>query len=66
MNFEDTCTIKDVTVRRETTLALLCVIEGEEYWIPKSQIDDDSEVYEMGTEGELVVSQWIADQKGIG
>lgn len=66
MNFEDTCTIKDVTVRRETTLALLCVIEGEEYWIPKSQIDDDSEVYEMGTEGKLVVSQWIADQRGIG
>lgn len=66
MNFEDTCTIEDVAVRRETTLALLCVIDGEEHWIPKSQIDDDSEVYEMGTEGKLVVSQWIADQRGIG
>ncbi|KKN72202.1 hypothetical protein LCGC14_0413390 [marine sediment metagenome] len=57
--------ISDVTVVRETDLALLCDIEGEEYWIPKSQIHDDSEVYEDGTEGDLVISAWLAKQKDL-
>lgn len=64
--FDDTCEIENVKAIRETEMALLCEIDGEEYWIPKSQIDDDSEVYEEDGEGKLVVSQWIADQKGIG
>lgn len=62
---DKTCTFFDVTVEQETEKALLCNIEGEEIWIPKSQIDDDSEVYEMGTTGDLVVSRWIATQKGL-
>jgi len=33
-------------------------------WIPKSQVDDDSEVYKDGDEGTLIVTQWIAEQKG--
>ena len=57
--------ISDVTVVRETDLALLCDIEGEEHWIPKSQIHDDSEVYEDDTEGDLVISAWLAKQKGL-
>jgi hypothetical protein len=57
--------IDDVTVKRETEKALLCEIDGEEVWIPKGQIDDDSEVYEMGTEGTLIISKWIAEQKGL-
>lgn len=47
-------------------MLLLCLIDEEEHWIPRSQIDDDSEVYEVGHSGELVVSQWIADEKGLG
>lgn len=64
--FEDKVTIRDVKVIKATDKALLVKIEGEEVWIPQSQIDDDSEVYRAGDEGCLVVSQWIADQKGIG
>ena len=36
---------------------------GDEILIPESQIHDDSEVYEMGGEGELVISEWLAREK---
>lgn len=57
--------IQNVTVARETESALLVNIEGEEIWIPKSQIDDDSEVYKKDTSGTLVITEWIAKQKGL-
>ena len=60
-----TVTIEDVSVVHETDNALLCNIEGEEIWIPKGQIDEDSEVYEEGTEGALVITEWIAKKKGL-
>lgn len=65
-SFTNTCEIENVRGVKETDLAVLCEIDGEEHWIPKSQIDDDSEVYGEDHEGTLVISQWIADQKGIG
>jgi hypothetical protein len=49
----------------ETDGALLCRIDGDDAWIPKSHIHDDSEVYEKGHEGTLVISEWIAKQKGL-
>lgn len=48
--------------------ALLCELEtGEERWIPKSVIHDDSEVYDAAdnAEGELVVQGWFADKEGL-
>lgn len=36
----------------------------EKVWIPKSQITEDSEVFEMGTEGTLSVTEYLAEQKG--
>ncbi len=53
---------------RETTDALLVRLEdedGREVWFPKTQIDDESEVWKAGQEGELVVSDWIAEKKGF-
>jgi len=32
--------------------------------IPKSQITDDSEVYEVGGEGTLTVTEWLAKKEG--
>lgn len=64
-NFRDSVEIEDVTVVTETPAALLCEIDGAQTWIPKSQIDDDSEVYQAGTEGKLVISEWIAKEKGL-
>lgn len=52
-------------VEKETDAAILVTIDGTEYWIPKSQISEDSEVYEEGGTGELVITEWIATEKGI-
>lgn len=60
--------IDGVYVKHETDAALLVVIEGEEYWIPQGQIKEDSEVFTArpeGNEGTLIISEWIAKQKGF-
>ena len=56
---------EEVTVLYESEKAILCEIDEEEMWIPKSQIHDDSEVYKMGSEGILIISKWIAKKKGL-
>lgn len=66
--FREKVRIDDVTCTKVTEKAMLVVIEEDEIWIPKSQVDDDSEVYDAGehSTGTLVISQWIAGQNGIG
>jgi len=56
-----------VTVQRESASgkALLCSVDGDSHWIPKSQIDDDSEVYEANTEGTLIIPRWLAEKNGM-
>ncbi len=34
------------------------------HWIPHSQITDESEVWKVGDEGDMVVSDWFAEQRG--
>jgi hypothetical protein len=58
-------TIDDVICKAETDRAILVEIEGDDFWIPQSQVDDDSEVWRKGDEGTLVITEWIAKQKGI-
>jgi hypothetical protein len=55
-------------VKAVTDRAVLFVIEGEEVWIPKSQISpDDVDQYEPGDgDGSVSVSEWIANEKGLG
>lgn len=57
---------QNAVCKRETEKALLVEIEGEEHWVPKSQIHEDSEVFERGGEGLLVVSKWWAKRQGLG
>lgn len=57
--------IQDVKALKETERALLVEVEGEEVWLPKSQIDDDSEVYKEDTEGTLVIPLWLAEKHGL-
>lgn len=52
--------IDDVVCIWETDNAIKVIIEGDEYWIPQSHVDDDSEVWKKGDEGTLVISDWIA------
>lgn len=56
--------IEGVKCIAETDKACLCEVDGDEHWISKSTIDD-SEVFKDGDEGDLVVSEWLALQKGF-
>ncbi len=51
----------------DTGSALRIEIEGNSYWIPHSQIHVDSEIFdaEDNSEGKLVISEWIAQKKGL-
>lgn len=60
-----TVTIRDALVKVKTQKAILVDVDGEDYWIPLSQVDDESEVYESGDQGDLVITEWIAQQKGL-
>jgi hypothetical protein len=54
-------------VTRETDKAILVVVDGDEEWIPKSVIDDDSEVHSMKSGrdgGTMLVAEWFARSKG--
>jgi len=67
---EPTVSFEDCEAIAESPKAILVKFgddgpEGE-HWIPKSQIHDDSEVYEATGTGALIVSEWFAKQKGWG
>jgi hypothetical protein len=64
---DPTCDFDNVRCIKETDAALLCVIDGDEFWIPKSHVHDDSEVFDedVNSEGKLIISEWIAQQKGL-
>jgi hypothetical protein len=57
--------IAEVEIIAETERALLCVIDGHEIWIPRSQVTLDSEVAEKGDFGTLVVTRWFAERTGL-
>ena len=66
MGKEDDYQMENATCTKATAKALL--IESDELdteeWVPLSQVSDDSEVMDEGDEGLLVVTAWIASQKG--
>lgn len=52
-------------VLRETDKAFLLLIDGEEVWVPKSQVSD-ADKYEAGdTDVTVSVTTWLAEQKGL-
>lgn len=60
--FEDAL-IKHVTDKGG---ALIRFDDGEEVWIPTSQIHDDSDIWKKGESGKLVLTAWICEQKELG
>ena len=62
---DDTCRFEDVLCTYQTQKAIKVTIEDEEHWIPQSQVHDDSEVYKVGQRGTLVITRWIAQQRGL-
>jgi hypothetical protein len=61
---ERTMAHDDVRCIKATDKAILCVIAGEDCWVPQSQVHEDSEVFEDGNEGTLIVTAWLAKTKG--
>lgn len=68
--FADRAEFENALCVGESEKALLVKLPELEkpVWIPKSQVDDDSEVYGADpreNKGTLIVSQWIAEQKDL-
>jgi len=61
----DSIEFAEVEVLKETEKALLCKIGGEDWWIPKSQLREENEVSGEGDVGKLVISEWLATEKGL-
>jgi hypothetical protein len=61
----DTVEIEDVTVKAETELALLCIIDDKQRWIPKSVVHEESEVSADGDTGTIVLMRWFAEKEGL-
>lgn len=57
---------------KDTGQALLCRMissdgpmkYGQEFWVPQSQVHDNSPVYEQGDTGKLIVTSWFASKEG--
>ena len=58
--------LENASILRETEKAILVECDlASDLWIPKSQIHDDSEIWEVGEYGTLLVNQWWADKEGF-
>jgi len=66
MNRDDFVVVEVENTLVETDRAILCVIEGVKFWIPRSLIRDDSEVSREGDSGDLIIPEWFADKEEIG
>lgn len=63
---EDVCYFNECEVIKETPKALLINIPyiDDQDWIPKSQIHDNSEIYEDKQKGVLALNLWLVEKKG--
>jgi len=58
--------IDDVVVHAATDAAILVeTSDGDEVWIPKSQLRQGTNVIEEGDKGKIIVPRWIAVEKEI-
>jgi len=63
---DDSIELDNVTAVGETKLALRVRLSNNtSQWIPQSVITSDSEVYELGHKGRLVVKRWFAEKEGL-
>ena len=49
-------------VAAETDQAILVVIDGEDHWLPQSQLDEWPDVGESGT---IMIKTWLAEERGF-
>jgi len=65
MESAEPCEIGNGKCTRCTKLAILVVMSnGDEVWMPRSVIHDNSEVYDDGHDGKIIVHEWWAEERG--
>lgn len=52
-------------IKIKTEKAILVIIDDEEIWLPKSQIEYDEDVHNPDGTNVITVTEWIAEQKGL-
>jgi hypothetical protein len=52
-------------ILQETDKAFLCLIDGEQHWIPKSQVSDPDDYYAGDKDCCISVTEWLAKEKGL-
>lgn len=63
---EETHTIKDCVCLQATEKAVnVKMPDGEEAWFPRTQLAKGNEILDDADQGTLVVTAWIAKQKGL-
>lgn len=45
---------------REGGMAILCEIDGQQVWVPRSQLLVGTTVHGAGDDGEIVIPRWLA------
>lgn len=63
MSRETTIVVVEL-VKVETAKAFLMEIDGKDYWIPKSQVEDADAIGE-GFSGDVEITTWIAGEKNL-
>lgn len=64
---ESTFEYGEVTVVKESGEAILCKAGGRfgpSFWVPRSQLREPNEVWNEGDRGTLVVTEWLAEERG--
>ena len=55
----------DVKIVHQTDRAIKVKLDDErEIWVPKSVIHDNSEIWKVEEEGDLMVKRWWAEKEG--
>lgn len=52
-------------IKRETDKAFLVVIDGEEVWLPKSQVSNSDDYSEGDVDCCMSITEWLANEKGF-
>lgn len=68
MSNDEMVSIDDCRVIDETPKAIRVEVNGKRHWVPKSLVQDDSEVWSLKNAGPgtLVVPEWFASKEGLG
>lgn len=57
--------VEGAVLRQETDDALLVEVDGEDVWLPKSQVLDRSGLREAGDVGCVTIPRWLARDRGL-